>query len=96
MDGHKSSRLCRRLFSVGIKLVSEINGYLIADFRMTPDTIVEHLDVFKGHLPGLLTGGKAIVMQAFRFERAKEALHRRIVPAVSLPTHLCLHAIADL
>lgn len=69
----KSSRLCRRLLSVGIKLVSEISGYLIADFRMTLDTIVEHLDVFKGHLPGLLTGGKAIVMQAFPFERAKSS-----------------------
>ncbi len=45
---------------------------------MTPDTTVEHLDVFKDYLPVLLTGGKAVVMQAFRFERAKEALHRRV------------------
>ena len=82
--------------SVGIKLVSEIRGHLIADFRMAPDTVVEHLDVFKDYLPSLLTGGKAVVMQAFRFERAKEALHRRIVPAISPPTHRCLHAIADL
>ena len=83
----RSSKLCRRLLSGGIKLVSEISGYLIADFRMTPDMIVEHLDVFKGHLSGPLTGGEAVVMQAFRFECAKEALHRRIVPTVSLPTH---------
>ena len=45
---------------------------------MTPDTIVKHLDVFKDDLSGLLTGGEAVMMQAFRFERAKEALHRRI------------------
>ncbi len=62
----------------GIKLVSEIRGGLITNIRMTPDTIVEHLDVFKNHLPSLLTVGKAIVMQTFHFERTKETLHRRI------------------
>lgn len=62
----------------GIKLVSEIRGGLITNIRMTPDTIVEHLDVFKNHLPSLLTAGKAVVMQTFHFERAKETLHRRI------------------
>jgi hypothetical protein len=46
----------------GIELVSEISGDLIADFRMMSDTIVKHLDVFKDHLPSLLTGGKAVVM----------------------------------
>lgn len=80
----------------GVKLVSEISRDLVAYFRMAPDTIVEHLDVFKDHLPRLLAGGKAVVMQAFRFERAKEALHRGIVPAVSFPAHRCLHAIAGL
>jgi hypothetical protein len=66
------------LLSAGVKLVSEIREYLIADFRMTSNTILEHLDVFKDHLPSLLTGGIAVVMQAFRFEHAKEALHRCI------------------
>jgi len=32
------------LLPSGVKLVSEISGYLVADFRMTSDTIVEHLD----------------------------------------------------
>ena len=63
---------------------------------MTPDTILKHLDVFKDHLPDLFTGGKAVVMQTFRFERAKEALHWRIVPAVSFSTHRGLHAVASL
>jgi len=52
------------LLPAGIKLASAISGRLIADFRMTPDTIVEHLDVFEDHLPSLLTGGKAVVMKA--------------------------------
>jgi hypothetical protein len=32
-------------------LVSKIGRYFIAGFRMTPDTIVEYFDVFKGRLP---------------------------------------------
>ena len=60
-----------RLFLAGIKLVGEVGGYLIADFRMTPNTLVKHLDVFKDHLPGLLPGSEAIMMQAFRFECTK-------------------------
>jgi hypothetical protein len=54
-------------------LVSEIRGYSIANFRMTSDAIVEHLDVFKDHLPSMLTVGKAVVMRAFRLERTKIA-----------------------
>ena len=38
---------------------------------MTPDTIVEHLNVFKDHLLGLLKSGEAVMMQTFHFERAK-------------------------
>ncbi len=56
-------------------MVSKISRYLITYFHMASDTIVKHLDVFKDHLPGLLTSGKAIVMQAFRFDRTEEALH---------------------
>jgi hypothetical protein len=62
----KSFELCRRSLPAGIELVNKISRNLIADLRMTSDAIVKHLDVFKYHLPGLLTGGKAIVMQAFR------------------------------
>ena len=63
---------------------------------MTPDTIVEHLNVFKDHLLGLLTGGEAVMMQTFRFERAKETLHWRIVPTVSFATHRGRHSVASL
>jgi hypothetical protein len=35
----KSSGLCRRLFPVGIKLVSEVSGYLIVGCRMAPDAL---------------------------------------------------------
>jgi hypothetical protein len=54
---------------------------------MTLDAIVKHLDVFKDHGSCLLTSGKAVVMQAFCFERAKEALHRCIVPVAAFPAH---------
>jgi YVTN family beta-propeller protein len=66
------------LLPASVKLVSEISEHLIADFRMTPDTIVDRVDVSKDHLPSLLTGDRAVVMQAFRFERAKEVLYRCI------------------
>lgn len=43
---------------------------------MAPDAIVKHLDVFEDHPPGPLTGSETVVMQAFRFDRAREAGHR--------------------
>ena len=54
---------------------------------MPPDTIVEHLDVFKHDLHCMLAGFKFEVMQAFRFERAEEAFHWRIVPTVAFMAH---------
>jgi len=63
----KSSALCRKLL-----LAREISGCLIANFRMMPDALVKHLDVFKDDLPGLLACSKVVVMQAFRFERTKK------------------------
>jgi hypothetical protein len=59
------------LFPAGVKLVSEVGWDLVAYFCMTPDTIVKHLNLFKDHLLGLLTGGEAVLMQAFQFEAAK-------------------------
>ena len=45
---------------------------------------IKHLDVFNDHLPDLLTCSKAVVMQTFRFDRAKEALGKiafaRLIP----------------
>ena len=63
---------------------------------MMTNPIVKRLDIFKDDLSRLLTRGEAVMMQTFRLQRTKEAFHRRIVPAISLPTHRRLHAIADL
>jgi hypothetical protein len=54
----KSSELCCRMLLAGSILVSEISRYVIVYFRMTSDTIVKHLDVFKDHLSGLLKVAK--------------------------------------
>ena len=83
-------------------LAGEICGNLVADLCVPTDAVVKHLNVFKDHSPGLLAIGKAIVMQAFGFKRAKEAFHRGVVakpqvsPAIALTAHGCLHAIAPL
>ena len=61
---------------------------------MTPDSVVKNLNVFKDYLLGLFTSSEAVMMQAFRFVRAKETLHWRIVPAVSLATHRGRHSVA--
>ena len=47
---------------------------------MAANAIVKHFDIFKDDLPCLLTLGEAVMMQAFRLQRAKEAFHRRVVP----------------
>ena len=38
------------MFAVGVKLISENSGDSITNFGMTPDTIIEHFDVFKDDL----------------------------------------------
>ena len=70
MDG-QVDWIMQQIVSCRHKLVGEVGGYLIADFRMAPNAIVKHLDVFKDHLPGLLPGSEAIMMQAFSFECTK-------------------------
>ena len=94
--GGQVIELCRKRLPLGVILVSEISRHLIAYFCMTANAIVEHLDIFKDNLPCLLTGEKAVMMQAFCFESPKEALHRGIVPVASFPAHRGFHAIADL
>ena len=42
---------------------------------VTPDAVVEHLDILKHDPPCVITGFKPIVMQAFSLGCAKEALH---------------------
>lgn len=51
---------------------------------MASNAIVKYLNAFKDNLPSLLTGGKAAVVQVFRFERAKETLYRCIDLATSI------------
>ena len=57
-----------RYLTVGVKLLSEISRYLIADFCMTTGAIIEHLDIFKDRPPRLFTGGETVVMQALRLQ----------------------------
>ena len=78
MDG-QVTELCRD-FIAGVTLLCELSRYLVADFCMTANAIVKHLDIFKDDLSRLLPCGEAIMMQAFRLQRAKEAFHRRIAP----------------
>ena len=47
---------------------------------MTPDAVIEHLNVLKHNLPRMVTGFKFEVMQAFSFKRAEETFHRCVVP----------------
>jgi len=46
-------------------------GYLIANFRMTPDAIVKHLDILKRDLFGFCSGFKSVVMQTLGFRRGQ-------------------------
>ena len=56
MDG-QVMQLSRKWLPAGVKPVGEIGGYLIADFRMTTDTIVEHLDITTtGYVPITIEG----------------------------------------
>jgi len=71
----------------GVTLEGEFRWNLVANLCVTTDAIVEHLDVLEHDLLGLLTSLEAIVVQAFGFDRAKEAFHRRVVPAASFTTH---------
>jgi hypothetical protein len=75
-----------------IKLLGEMSRDLIANFRMSPSTIVEHFDIFKHDLPSLFACCKTVVMQTLALQRAEEAFHRRIVPTASFSTVTILHA----
>jgi hypothetical protein len=72
---------------LGAELSSAISRCSVANLCMTPDAVVEHLDVFKDHLPGLLMAPKAVMMQTLSLDRAKETFHRRIIPTVFFAAH---------
>ena len=59
----------------------------VADGRVDPLTIVIAFDVGKQVAPSGIPIEIFAVMDEFGFQRAEEALHRRVVPAVSLSAH---------
>ena len=81
-----------------------VGGYLVLNRGMTPDAVVEHLDVLKYNLLCLIAGFKFEMMQAFGFERAEETFHGprpprrpapwRIIPAVAFTTHGVAYGVA--
>ena len=64
-----------------------VGGYLVLNRGMTPDAVVEHLNVLKHNLPCMITGLKFEVMQAFSFERAEEASRADRPAYCALPSH---------
>ena len=65
----------------------ELDRAQVAEVRVAPLPIVEHLDVLED-LPGrLLTSSEAAPVYQLTLEGREEALHDRIVPAVALAGH---------
>ena len=98
--------LCSNLKFIFVELVCVVGGRPVLNCGMSPNAIVEHLDVIEYNLLCLITGFKLIVMQAFCFERAKETFHGpgprpprrpapwRVVPAVAFSTHGVAYGVA--
>lgn len=68
--------------------LSEVGKYLIVDFRMSTNTIVNHLNILKDHFASLSSGFEFVVAQTRGFERAKESLHRSMMR--TLVSYNCL------
>ena len=64
----------------------------IVQGRVSPDPIVEALNIFKGSLPSLSSRLKAFTVKAFPFEAVKEALHGSIVVTIAGTAHAHLNA----
>jgi hypothetical protein len=47
----------------------------IVNFGVSPDAIVEHLNVIKDYEFGFLSGCKPVMMQTLSLEHSKETLH---------------------
>ncbi len=47
----------------------------IVDFAVSPDAVVEHLNVLKDDEFCFFTGCKSVMLQTLRLDRAKETLH---------------------
>src|SRR4029077_12748578 len=66
----------------------------IAQGGVPPPPVVEHLDVLEQRGHRLAAGPVGTLAGELRLQRAEEALHRRIVVAVSGTTHADLEAAA--
>jgi len=55
---------------------------LITEGRVAAPPIVKHFEVFKDLLPGFLPCAVLTMMNEFPFQRAEEAPHTDIIPAV--------------
>src|SRR3954447_23645826 len=62
----------------------------VAQGRMQALSIVKHLDVLEHRRPRLGARAKPGLMDALRLERGEEALHGRIIEAVTPPAHRLL------
>ena len=82
----KSSELCGNLIA-NVIVIGEVSRYLVTYFCMSPNAIIEHFNILKDDPFSILSGFKAIMMQTFSFDGAKEAFHRCIVPTITFATH---------
>ena len=58
----------------------------IVDFAVSPDAVVEHLNVLKDDEFCFFTGCKSVMVQTLRLDHAKETLQRRIDAPMSSGT----------
>src|SRR5258708_24885314 len=59
----------------------------VADGRVDPLTIVVAFDIGEQVAPGGIPIGVFALVDEFGFQRAEEALHRSVIPAVSRAAH---------
>ena len=65
----------------------ELDGALIAQFRVPSFAIIEHFNVLENRADCLLSGLELFSVNQLLFQSAEETLGHRIVPTVSLATH---------
>ena len=60
---------------------------------MATGPIVKHLQLLENGLPGLGSGPKGVVVDAFLFDRSEKALHQRIIVTSSFFAHAHLNSL---
>jgi hypothetical protein len=71
----------------------ELHRGCVAEGRVKPLTIVEHLDVLEGVGLHRLLGGEAFPEDPFVFQAIEPALGWGVVPVVALAAHRAEHAV---